>query len=97
MNKALFDAEVARCRRGADQAELWWRAIDKCHAAGAVWEEAVARLRCAEATLTGGLPASAVGDYAAAEPAVEHRFRTAGGREVLHCLDAGTARLWEAA
>jgi hypothetical protein len=34
MNKALFDAEVARCKGDAGQAELWQDAVEKCDAAG---------------------------------------------------------------
>jgi DNA-binding CsgD family transcriptional regulator len=60
MLKAVFDAEVARCRGEPNQAELWRKAIEKCHAAGRPWEGAVASLRCAEALLAAGSPASAV-------------------------------------
>jgi DNA-binding NarL/FixJ family response regulator len=62
MSKALFEAEVARCKEEPGQAELWQRAVDSCHAAGYPWDEAVSRLRCAEAMLAGGSRASAVRD-----------------------------------
>ena len=62
MAKALFDAEVARCRDEADQAERWRAAIDACHTAGNPWHEADSALRYAEAMLAGGAPASAVSD-----------------------------------
>ena len=57
-SKALFDAEVARCRNDADQAELWRRAIDDCNTVGWPWLEARSRLRCAEAMLTAGAAAA---------------------------------------
>ncbi len=56
--KALFDAEVARCRDDAGQAELWRRAIDDCNTFGWPWLEARSRLRCAEAMLTAGAAAA---------------------------------------
>ncbi|MEV0803819.1 AAA family ATPase [Kribbella sp. NPDC050281] len=62
MAKAVYDAEVARCRTEPNQAELWRQAIDTCHAAGAPWHEAVSRLRCAEALLAAGTPTTAVSD-----------------------------------
>jgi DNA-binding CsgD family transcriptional regulator/tetratricopeptide (TPR) repeat protein len=62
MTKALFDAEVARCRGDADQAALWRQAVRRSDAAGAPWEAAVSRWRCAEALLAAGSPRSAVGD-----------------------------------
>jgi len=61
MAKAVFDAEVARCRGEPNQAELWRAAIDRCHAAGRPWEEAISSLRCAEALLTAGSSTSEVG------------------------------------
>jgi DNA-binding CsgD family transcriptional regulator len=60
MAKALFDAELARLRQQTGQAELWSDAIDRCHAAGDPWREAMSRLRCAEATLAAGAPAASV-------------------------------------
>jgi DNA-binding NarL/FixJ family response regulator len=62
MFKALFDAEVARCRGQAAQVELWRQAIDSCHAAQVPWQEATSRLRCAEAMLADGSRPSAVAD-----------------------------------
>jgi len=62
MAKALFEAEVARCQAEGGQAALWREATDKCHAAGFPWEEAVSRVRCAEAMLADGSPRSAVTD-----------------------------------
>lgn len=63
MSKAVFEAEVARCRGEPGQAELWRAAIDKCRVAGFPCEEAVARLRCAEAVVAAGPPySSAVGE-----------------------------------
>jgi DNA-binding CsgD family transcriptional regulator len=62
MAKAVFDAEVARCRNSAGQADLWRLAVDKCGAAGWPWEAAVSRLRCAEAMLADGSPSSAASD-----------------------------------
>ncbi|WP_432877228.1 helix-turn-helix transcriptional regulator [Kribbella sp. CA-245084] len=60
--KALFDAEVARCRNDAGQADLWRRAIDDCHAVGWPWLEARSRLRRAEAMLSAGSAATAVSE-----------------------------------
>jgi DNA-binding CsgD family transcriptional regulator/tetratricopeptide (TPR) repeat protein len=62
MLKALFDAEVARCKAMPGQAELWQRAMDTSHAAGWPWDETLSALRCAEAMLATGSPASAVSD-----------------------------------
>jgi DNA-binding CsgD family transcriptional regulator/tetratricopeptide (TPR) repeat protein len=62
MSKALLDAETARTRGQAGQAELWRQAVAKCHVARSPWKEGVARLRCAEAMLATGSPASAVSD-----------------------------------
>ncbi|WP_132298253.1 AAA family ATPase [Kribbella sp. VKM Ac-2568] len=62
MFKALFDAEVARCRGQTGQADLWRHAIEACHTAGVPWEEAVSRLRRAEAMLAAGSRGSAVSD-----------------------------------
>ena len=62
MSRALFAAEVARCRGVADQAVVWRQAVAMCHAAGAPWEEATSRLRCAEAMLAAGSAPSAVAD-----------------------------------
>jgi DNA-binding CsgD family transcriptional regulator/tetratricopeptide (TPR) repeat protein len=62
MTKALFDAELARCRGDADQADRWHTAVRRCDAAGAPWEAAVSRWRCAEALLAAGAPRSAAGD-----------------------------------
>jgi DNA-binding NarL/FixJ family response regulator len=61
MARALFAAEVARCRAEPNQAALWRQAAETCHAAGTPWEEAVASLRCAEAMIAAGSAASAVG------------------------------------
>jgi DNA-binding CsgD family transcriptional regulator len=60
--KALFDAEVARCRNDTGQAELWRRAIDNCNTVGWPWLEARSRLRCAEAMLAAGSPVPAVSE-----------------------------------
>ncbi|TCO44035.1 regulatory LuxR family protein [Kribbella antiqua] len=62
MAKALYRAEVARCRGEAGQIQLWRRAIDRCHAAGALWPEATSRLRCAEAMLATGSRTSTVSE-----------------------------------
>jgi DNA-binding NarL/FixJ family response regulator len=62
MAKALYRAEVARCRGEGGQVELWRQAIDSCHAAGALWPEATSRLRCAEAKLAVGSCASTVSE-----------------------------------
>jgi DNA-binding CsgD family transcriptional regulator/tetratricopeptide (TPR) repeat protein len=62
MAKALFEAEIARCKGEASQVELWQSAVDKCHVAEFPWKEAMSRLRCAEAMLADGASASAVGD-----------------------------------
>jgi len=61
-SKALFDAEVARCRNDTGQAQLWRRAIDDCNTAGWPWLEARSRLRCAEAMLAAGSTAAAVSE-----------------------------------
>jgi DNA-binding CsgD family transcriptional regulator/tetratricopeptide (TPR) repeat protein len=63
MRKALFAAEVARCRRHPDEATRWAEAIEKCHVAGAIWDEAVSRWRCARALLTAGSPGPAVAEH----------------------------------
>jgi DNA-binding CsgD family transcriptional regulator len=60
--KALFEAEVARCRNDAGEAELWQRAIDGCKTAGWPWLEAMSRLRRAEAMLAAGSAAGAVSE-----------------------------------
>ncbi|TDW74949.1 helix-turn-helix transcriptional regulator [Kribbella pratensis] len=60
--KALFNAEVARCRNDAGQAELWRRAIADCHTVGWPWLEARSRLRCAEAMLAAGSAVAAVSE-----------------------------------
>lgn len=62
MAKALYRAEVARCRGEAGQVELWRQAIDSCHAAGSPWPEATSRLRCAEAMLAARSRASTVSE-----------------------------------
>jgi DNA-binding CsgD family transcriptional regulator/tetratricopeptide (TPR) repeat protein len=62
MLKAIFDAEVARCRGMAGQAELWRLAIDKSQEAGWPWEEALSRLRCAQAMLANGSSRADIGD-----------------------------------
>lgn len=54
MYRAQVSAELARCRDDADQPERWLRAADACGAAGAPWHQAVARWRCAEATIAAG-------------------------------------------
>jgi DNA-binding CsgD family transcriptional regulator len=71
MAMALFNAEVARCRGEAGQAELWREAVDKSEAAGWPWEATVSRLRCAEAMVAAGSPGSAVSDL------LRHAHRTA--------------------
>ncbi|TCC46869.1 LuxR family transcriptional regulator [Kribbella capetownensis] len=58
--KALFEAEVARCKGLPGQAELWQRAVDACHLGTDPWQETVSRVRCARAELSEGAPASAV-------------------------------------
>ena len=63
MAKALFEAAVARCKGTVGQAELWQRAVEKSQAAGAPWEEATSRLRCAEAMLAEGSAASKVSEH----------------------------------
>ncbi|MFC5265440.1 AAA family ATPase [Kribbella qitaiheensis] len=62
MTKALYRAEVARCRGEAGQVELWRQAIDSCNVAGSPWPEATSRLRCAEAMLAAGSRASTVSE-----------------------------------
>jgi DNA-binding CsgD family transcriptional regulator len=62
MCKAMFEAEVARCKGEPGQAELWQRAVDNCRAAGFPWEEALSSLRCVEAMLAAGAPASGVSE-----------------------------------
>ncbi len=56
MWRALFYAEVARCRGEADQADRWAEAIDACGAAEAPWRRAVSQWRYAEAAIAAGQP-----------------------------------------
>ncbi|WP_165549795.1 helix-turn-helix transcriptional regulator [Kribbella speibonae] len=56
MWRALFYAEVARCRGDADQAARWEEAIDACAAAEAPWHRAVCQWRYAEAAIAAGQP-----------------------------------------
>lgn len=69
--KALFEAEVARCKGHPGQAELWQRAVDACHLGTYPWEETVALVRYARAKLAEGAPSSAV-----SEPLRETHRRT---------------------
>ncbi|WP_165555499.1 helix-turn-helix transcriptional regulator [Kribbella pittospori] len=62
MYRAQVSAELARCRDDADQPERWLRAADACGAAGALWHQAVARWRCAEAAIAAGQPPIDVSD-----------------------------------
>ena len=62
MNRALFHAEVARCRDDPDQPERWQAAIEACGRADAPWHRAVAQWRHAEAMIGAGLPPAAEGD-----------------------------------
>ncbi|MFG1626101.1 AAA family ATPase [Kribbella sp. NPDC049227] len=59
---ALFEAEVARAHDDDGQAELWRIAAERCEAVGAPWQEAIARLRCAEAMIADGSPGFTVKD-----------------------------------
>lgn len=84
MRKALFAAEVARCRRRPDEAAMWAEAIEKCQVAGARWDEAVSRWRCARALLTAGSPRPA-----AAELLREAHLRAVelGARPLQHDIE----------
>ncbi|TDW74947.1 regulatory LuxR family protein [Kribbella pratensis] len=62
MRRALFAAEVARCKNDPSQAERWQSAIEKCDAAGAPWNTAVAQLRRANALLAAGTTSPDVAD-----------------------------------
>jgi DNA-binding CsgD family transcriptional regulator len=62
MRRALFTAEVARCRNDPREAKRWEQAIERCSAAEAPWHAAMARFRCANALLTGGASASDVSE-----------------------------------
>jgi DNA-binding CsgD family transcriptional regulator len=62
MRRALFAAEVARCRNDPSEAERWQNAVEKCSAAGAPWDTAVAQLRRANALLTAGTTSQDMGD-----------------------------------
>jgi DNA-binding CsgD family transcriptional regulator/tetratricopeptide (TPR) repeat protein len=62
MRRALFAAEVARCRNDPREAERWEQAIEKCETAGAPWHMTVSRFRCANALLTTGAPAADVSE-----------------------------------
>ncbi|WP_406056110.1 AAA family ATPase [Kribbella sp. NBC_00889] len=62
MHRALFSAELARCRDDDDQPDRWQHAADACGTAGAPWHQAVAWWRCAEAAIAAGLPPVGVGD-----------------------------------
>lgn len=90
MSKALFEAEVARCRADPGQAELWRAAIDKCHVAGFPWEEAVARLRCAEALVAVGPPDSSAVSGLLRDA---HRWAVEVGAEPLRDKVESLARL----
>jgi DNA-binding CsgD family transcriptional regulator/tetratricopeptide (TPR) repeat protein len=62
MRRALFAAEVARCRNDPSEAERWQDAIEKCRAADAPWHTAVAQLRRAHALLAAGTTSPDMGD-----------------------------------
>ena len=62
LNKALFAAELARCRQSADQEACWQRVVRASGVAGSRWHEAMAQWRCAEAGLTSGSPSSEASD-----------------------------------
>ncbi len=62
MNRALFLAELARCRDDPDQTERWRLAIDTCQQARVPWHLAVAQWRCAEAAIAAGQPPVSVGE-----------------------------------
>jgi DNA-binding CsgD family transcriptional regulator/tetratricopeptide (TPR) repeat protein len=87
MSAALFEAESARCRGDADQAERWQLAIKKCHEAIAPWQEAHCRLRCAQALVVTSSPA--VSDL------LREAYRAAVGMGAQPLLDeiASLARL----
>ncbi len=89
MSRALLAAEVARCKGEPDQADLWQQAADRCQAAGFPWEEAVSSLRCAEAMLAGGAPASGVSDLLRKT----HRRAVELGAEPLRLKVEALARL----
>jgi DNA-binding CsgD family transcriptional regulator len=56
MRRALFAAELARCRGDATEATRWTAAIDNCRRAGAPWHAALSCLRCANALTIAGSP-----------------------------------------
>ena len=62
MNRALFLAELARCRDDPDQSERWQLAIDTCRQAQVPWHLAVAQWRCAEAAIAAGQSPVSVGE-----------------------------------
>lgn len=84
MRSALFAAEVARCRNDPSEAERWQDAIEKCGAADAPWNAAVAQLRRANALLTAGTTSPDIGELlrGAHRQAVE-----LGAMPLLHEVD----------
>jgi DNA-binding CsgD family transcriptional regulator/tetratricopeptide (TPR) repeat protein len=89
MAEAVFLAESARCRGDGDQAERWQQAVEACRTALAVWEEAVCRLRLAQALLAKGTPASAVADLLREA----HRAAVAMGAQPLRNQIESLARM----
>ncbi|MGW6281244.1 helix-turn-helix transcriptional regulator [Kribbella sp. NPDC055071] len=87
--KAVFEAEVARCKGEPHQAELWQRVIDTSRVAGFPWDQTVASVRCAEAMLAAGAPAS----EASGLLRDAHRHATALGAEPLRHKVETLARL----
>ncbi|WP_328522208.1 LuxR C-terminal-related transcriptional regulator [Kribbella sp. NBC_00359] len=59
---ALFEAEVARAHDDRGQAALWRVAAERCQAGGVPFQEAIARLRCAEAMIAEGAHGPAIKD-----------------------------------
>ncbi|MGH3334034.1 MAG: hypothetical protein ACRDPJ_22295, partial [Nocardioidaceae bacterium] len=62
MERALYAAEVSRCRGAPDQATRWEEASRACEPLEARWDAAVASLRCGEALLADGAPPARVSE-----------------------------------
>lgn len=77
--EAMFEAELARCKKGAGTSYAWEEAVRRCDAAGMRWHAETSRLRWSQALAVEGASRSVV----ATQLRAGHRF----------CLDVGAASL----